>query len=151
MGQDHWHDCCQTWLTDPVTVHTHYPSHPTQHKIELHMQEDGGNAYVDLSWTQVQSPCEPGWYAYDGMCWYLSSNHQPWGDEMCPPGSNLASLHDEDHLRFARGIGNDCIASGDEVNTRFCRMWVGLTDGGSECGSSWDCEGWEWTDGSPYE
>ena len=30
------------------------------------MQEDGGNAYVDLSWTQVQSPCEAGWYAYDG-------------------------------------------------------------------------------------
>jgi hypothetical protein len=148
---DHWHDCCQTWLTDPLTVHTHFPSHPTQHRVELHMQEDGGNAYVSLSWTQVPSPCENGWYAYDGMCWYLSSNHVAWGDEMCPPGSNLASLHDEDHLRFARGIGNDCIASRDEVDNRFCRMWVGLSDAENECGASWDCEGWTWTDGSPYD
>ena len=151
MMMDHWHDCCQTWLTDPVTVHTHFPSHPTQHKVLLEMQEDGGNAYVSLSWTEVPSPCENGWYAYDGMCWYLGSNHVGWGDDQCPPGSNLASLHDEDHLRFARGIGNDCIASGDEVDNRYCRMWVGLSDATTECGASWDCTGWEWTDGSPYD
>ena len=148
---DHWHDCCTTWLTDPVTVATHFPSHPNQHKIVLWMQEDGGGAYVSLSWDEVQSPCEVGWYAYDRMCWYLGSNHVGWGDDQCPAGSNLASLHDEDHLRFARAIGNDCIRNHDEMDNRFCRMWVGLSDAASECGASWDCEGWSWTDGSPYD
>ena len=36
-------------------------------------------------------------------------------------------------------------------DNRFCRMWVGLSDAASECGASWDCEGWSWTDGSPYD
>jgi hypothetical protein len=28
---------------------------------------------------------------------------------------------------------------------------VGLSDAATECGASWDCEGWEWTDGSAYD
>ena len=88
------------------------------------MQEDGGNAYVSLSWARVASPCEDGWYAFDGFCWYLSPTAAPWGDDQCPRGANLASIHDEDHLRFARGIGNDCVASHAEADNRYCRMWV---------------------------
>ena len=109
------HDCCKTWQSDVLSLagaHTHH--------VKLHYQEDGGNAYIHLNWQQVANPCggaEPGWFTYQDSCYWMGSEGVGWGDNACPAGTHLASIHTEDQLHFIRGA-HGCDPYGESL----CRI-----------------------------
>ena len=74
------------------------------------------------------------------------------GEMTCAPLDRIL-LRCTTRNTFVSLVASEMTASppGMKSTTDIAGCGVGLSDGGSECGSSWDCEGWEWTDGSPYE